>query len=196
MAQRNVKNLRIMRALLSKPDGTLTKYGIAKMAGCSAPWVIEFLKKIERLNLVKGTKVLDRENLISHYLMIIPKMKQIEGFVKDPKGFFRESGLPYALTTYAAENYTSHHLFLTRYDAYILEKDAQTWKSLILERGLYGKGNIRLMVAYDEAILAEAVKIKGVSIVSTPLLLIDLKREGGVAIEGYNLLVKQDVQGH
>ena len=54
-------------------------------------------------------------------------------------------------------------------------------------------GNIRLMVAYDEAILAEAVKIKGVSIVSAPLLLIDLKREGGVAIEGYNLLVKQNV---
>ena len=126
----------------------------------------------------------------------MPKMRQMEGFVKDPEEFFKRSRLPYALTTYAAENYTSHHLFLTRYDAYIFGKDEEKWKSLIIERGLYGKGNIRLIVAYDEAILLEAVKIKGVSIVSTPLLLIDLKREGGVAIEGYNLLVKQDVQGH
>jgi hypothetical protein len=193
MAQRNVKNLRIMRTLLSKPDGILTKYGIAKIAGCSSPWVIEFLKKLEGLNLVSGTKILKRERFIDHYLSIMPKMRRMEGFVKDPEEFFRGSGLSYALTTYAAENYTSHHLFLTRYDAYILGKDEEQWKSLILESGLYGKGNIRLMVAYDEAILKETVKIKGKTIVSTPQLLIDLKREGGVAIEGYKLLVKDDV---
>ena len=56
-----------------------------------------------------------------------------------------------------------------------------------------GKGNLRLIAAKDEKIIKEANLINGVSIVSIPQLLIDLKREGGVCMEAYNILVKRYV---
>src|SRR3989338_1321303 len=144
MEIRNVKNLRIMRALLSKPDGSLTKYRIAKQAESSTPWVIEFLRKLESKKLVRKTKVLNFDKLIDHYIEIMPKIKYFEFFVQEPLKLLKNSKLDYALTTYGAENFTSRHLFLSRYDVYIREDDIDKWKSLIMKGGLLGKGNLRL----------------------------------------------------
>ena len=55
MKARNIKNLRIVRVLLSNPKDNLTKYKVAKLADCSIPWVIEFLRKLEQKKLVKKT---------------------------------------------------------------------------------------------------------------------------------------------
>ena len=193
MESRNIKNLRIIRILLSKPDGNLTKYKIAKQAECSTPWVIEFLRKLESQKLAKKTKVLDFDKLIDYYIPIMPKTRYFEFFVQEPLKLLKESKLDYALTTYGAENFTSRHLFLSRYDVYIKEEDIDKWKSLIIKRGLLGKGNLRLILAKDNAIFKEAQEIKGIKLVSMPQLLIDLKREGGVCMEAYNILVNRNV---
>jgi len=193
MERRNIKNLRIIRALLSKPDGSLTKYRIAKHAESSTSWVIEFLRKLESQKLVKKTKVLNFDKLIDYYMEIMPKMKYFDFFVQEPLKLLKESKLNYALTTYGAENFTSRHLFPSRYDVYIKEEDIDKWKSVIIKRGLLGKGNLRLIFAKDCAMFKEAQEIKGIKLVSMPQLLIDLKKEGGVCIDAYNILVKRNV---
>ena len=194
MESRNIKNLRIIRILLSKPDGNLTKYRIAKQAESSTSWVIEFLRKLEGLKLVRKTKVLDFDKLIGYYIEIMPKMKYFEFFVQEPLKLLKESKLDYALTTYGAENFTSRHLFLSRYDVYIKEEHIDKWRSMIIKRGLLGKGNLRLILVNDHMVFKEAKEIKGIRIVSMPQLLIDLKKEGGVCMEAYNILVKRNVQ--
>ena len=193
MEKRNIKNLRIIRILLSNPDGSLTKYRIAKQAESSTSWVIEFLRKLESQKLARKTKVLDFDRLIDHYIETMPKMKYFEFFVQEPLKLLNESKLDYALTTYGAENFTSRHLFLSRYDVYIKKEDIDKWKSLILKEGLLGKGNLRLIIVNDDMMFKEAKDIKGIKIVSMPQLLIDLKREGGVCMEAYNMLVNRNV---
>jgi len=190
---RNIKNVRILKVLLANPKGSLSKYMIAKMAECSKPWVIEFISSLEKKQLVRKTRVLDFDALVDYCIDIIPKLKYFDFYVQDPISFLKKSKMNYALTTYGAENYTSHHLFPSRYDAYIKEEDLNNWKSLIIKNGLLGKGNLRLIAAKDEKIIKEANLINGVSIVSIPQLLIDLKREGGVCMEAYNILVKRYV---
>ena len=194
MKSRNIKNLRIIRILLGNPDGALTKYKIAKYAECSAPWVIEFLRKLEDKKIVKKTKVLDFNKLVEHYIEIMPKMKYFDFYVQAPIEFLKKSGLEYALTTYGAENLVSRHLFPSRYDIYIKEEDLDMWKSLVIKKGLLGKGNLRVILAKDKSVFKESKEIKGVKSVSIPQLLIDLKKEGGVCIEAYNILVKRNVQ--
>lgn len=196
MASRNIKNLRMIRALLANPDGSITQYRIAKIAGCSTAWAIEFLNKLKALKIVKKTKVLDIGKLIDFYIDAMPKSKYFEFYVQDPEKFLKEVNLDYALTTYGAENILSHHLFPSRYDIHIKEKDFEKWKSLIIKNGLLGKGNLRLIFTKDDMIFAESSKVKGLNIISVPQLLIDLKKEGGVCIEAYNILVKRYVQRH
>ena len=193
MKMRNIKNLRIIKLLLGTPKGDLTKYKIAKLVGSSKPWVIEFLRKLETIKLVKKTKVLNFDKLVDYYIEKMPKLKHFDFFVQDPISFLKKSKLDHALTTYGAENLTAHHLFPSRYDIYIKEKDLNKWKSMIVKKGLFGKGNLRLIIVKDETILKEIKTIKGIKIVSTPQLIIDLKREGGVCLEGYKLLVKKYV---
>jgi len=190
MAHRNIKNLRIIRVLIGNPKANLTKYRIAKLANCSKPWVIEFLRKLEKEKLVKKTKVLNIDKLINYYLEKSLKSKYFDFFVQEPVKFLKQSNMDYALTTYGAENYTTNHLFPSRYDVYIKENDLERWKKGLIKNGLIGKGNLRLLITKDESIIKEAKTIKGVKIVSMPQLMIDLKREGGVCIEAYNILVK------
>ncbi len=191
MEKRYIKSTRIIRILLA--ESGLTKYRIAKKAGCSGPWVIEFLRKLEEKKLIKNTRVLDPNKLIDYYIEIMPKIKYFDFYVQNPIEFFKKTKLKYALTTYAAENFFTKQLFLTRYDAYIEEADYPKWKADIMKNGLFGKGNLRLLFSYDKNIFVECMDIKGVKIVSKEQLLIDLKREGGVSMESYFLLLKQNV---
>lgn len=193
MNRRNIKNLRIIKILLSNPKEELTKYRIAKLAKCSKPWVIEFLRKLEKKKLIKKTKILNFDKLVDYCIEIMPKLKYFDFFVQDPIKFLKKSKLEYALTTYGAENFTSRQLFPTRYDIYIKEQDFGKWKALILKNGLIGKGNLRLIIPNDKTILEETQTIKGIKIVSMSQLLIDLKREAGVCMEAYSILVNQNV---
>ena len=62
--KRGIMRERVIRVLLTEPDGSLTKYQLAKKAECSFPWAHELLGKLEALELVKGTKVTNYTDLL------------------------------------------------------------------------------------------------------------------------------------
>jgi len=195
MILRNIKQLRIIRTLLDNPTGSLTKYRIAKIVGCSIPRVIQVIQKLEKYKLVKTTKVIDLNKLIEYYIKINNlKSEKYYYHMANPLDFFKKVKLNYSFTTYAAENIVNHHLFLNKFDVYISKNDFNNWKELLKGKALIGKGNLTLIIPKDEEILKESKKIKYYNVVSTPQLLIDLKKEGGVCIEAYNILLDKYVQ--
>ena len=64
----------------------------------------------------------------------------------------------------------------------------QTWHSHLLKEGLYGKGNVRIIVA-EEHVTYGKRKLNGLFIVSLPQLIIDLFTEGGPAAEAAEMLL-------
>ncbi len=185
---------RMIRVLLTRPDGTLTKYRVAKLSGCSIAWTMEYLDILRRKKLVKGTKVLDFGALIDFWSGIARRPRPYDFFVADPEGLLEGVGLEYALTTYRAENILNHYLFPSRTDVYIHADDFAKWKSAIVDSsGLVGSGNLRLLVGDDHAMYGRS-RIRGLWVASIPQVLLDLKLEGGVAIEAYEMMVEKHVQ--
>ncbi len=190
MPRDNTKSKRIILELLHNPKGDLTKYKIAKETKTNISWVISFLKKLEAKKLVKGTKVKNFDKLIDFYIKLDHKVKTYDFMLQKPIEYLKKTKKQYLLTTYGAENFTSHHLFLTRFEIYIKEEDLDSWKTKLFKKGLVGKGNFRLMIPHDEYIFKFVEKRKGLSLVTIPLLMIDLKKEGGVCIQAYEYLMK------
>jgi hypothetical protein len=60
----------------------------------------------------------------------------------------------------------------------------------MIRNGLYGKGNVRVIVA-DEQIMYGKRKIKNLSVVSTPQLIVDLTNEGGPCQEAAEMLMEK-----
>lgn len=178
---------------MCKPDGTLTKYRLAKLSETAKSWVIDYLRKLEEEKLVKDTRVLDKEALLDHWFSISQKPKHYDFFVQSPKDFLRKISMDYALTTYVAENQLNHYLFPSRTDLYIREEDLSRWKDKISEIGLVGKGNLRLLI-YDEHAMYNKRKINDLWVASIPQILIDLRREGGVCGEAYDMMVEKYVR--
>ena len=190
MKRKGVLRERIIRVLLNEPDGTLTKYRIAKKAECSFPWAHEFLGKLQALRLLKGTKVTDYAGLIKYLLQVKTKPDKKEYMHKDPISLIKKASLPYALTTYQAENLVQHYLFPSRTDIYIKTGDAEKWHEIITREGLVGKGNLRLLLT-DSHIFYESFKRQDLTIVSIPQLIIDLFDEGGVCTEAAERLLEK-----
>ncbi len=185
---RGQKRERILRVLLVEPQ-LLSKNELSKRAECTRQWVILFLRKIEKKKLVKDTKVIDKKKLLKYWLKIHKKPKKYrEYMVKEPLRVLKKSKLKYALTTYSAENLLQRYLFPSRTDIYIKKEDLQTWHSLLTKEGLYGKGNIRIIVA-EEHVLYGKRKLNGLFVVSLPQLIIDLFTEGGPAEEAAEMLL-------
>ncbi|MFH1636934.1 MAG: hypothetical protein ABIB71_00750 [Candidatus Woesearchaeota archaeon] len=195
MPRKNTKSKRIILELLHHPEGSLTKYRIAKETGTNISWVIHFLRKLEKKKLVKNTKVTGFSGLVDYYIALCGKTKQLDFHLPQPLEYLKKSGMEYALTTYSAENLISHHLFPSRTDVYVKNEDIEEWKKELFSKGLAGKGNLRLLVANDNYLFKFTQKIKGLNVVSIPLLMIDLKKEGGVCLQAYEHLAKQYVSG-
>lgn len=191
---RNIKSKRIILELLHHPEGNLTKYRLAKKTETNISWVISFLRKLEQKKLTKNTKVLKFNQLIDYYLSFETKITYFEFYLTQPLNYLKEVKSDYALTTYSAENLVSHHLFPSRIDVYIKREDLEKWKKELFKKGLIGKGNLRLIVAHDNYLFKFVQKIKNLILVSVPILMIDLKREGGVCLQAYEYLVKKYVQ--
>ena len=185
---------RIILELLHHPDGTLSKYRIAQDTDTNISWVITFLRRLEQKKIILKTRVLNIDQLIDEYLALVPPPKTLNFFIRKPLEYLQKTKRLYALTTYAAENFTSYHLFLSRYDFYIKKNDLAQWTGELFQEGLAGGGNFRLLIPSDEYIFKFIEKRKKLNLVSIPLLLIDLKREGGVCMEAYEYLVKKYVQ--
>ena len=186
------KRERIIRVLLNDPDGSLTKYRVAKNAGTSISWTIVYLRSLEDLGLIEKTKVIDLEGLLNEWLRISRTHRYFDFFINDPKSFLKEVKMDYALTTYFADTFTNRILFPSRADVYIREADFNRWRDSLLERGLMGKGNFRLLLG-DDHIFYNRIEVGGFWIVSKPQLMIDLKREGGVCLQAYEKMVKEYV---
>lgn len=188
------KRENILRVLLKHPDGSLSIYRLAKEAGCSHPWVIEFLKTLEQKKLIKKTQVIDAEGLFTYWLEINTYPPYREYNVQNPLNILEKTKLKYALTTYYAESLTQHYLFPSRVDIYIQEKDVSPWHTLLTKNGLVGKGNFRILLDDNHVFYVNSKK-KKIRIVSVPQLILDLLREQGVAIEAAQKLMKKEYHG-
>lgn len=188
-----IKRERILRVLLNNPDGDLTKYRVMKLSRCSKSWTIDYLRNLENLKLVNKTKVLNKEKLLDHWFSIAQKPRHYDFFVQSPKEFLNDTNIDYVLTTYMAENLLNHYLFPSRTDIYIRGGDLLLWKEKICRNGLVGKGNLRVLV-HDEHVFYEKKKIKGMWVASVPQVMIDLRREGGVCLEAYDMMVDKYVR--
>jgi hypothetical protein len=179
---------RIIRVLLVEPGGSTTKYALAKKAQASFPWTHEFLGKLELLKLAEGTKVINYLGLIKYWLLVKSKSEKKEYMHKDPIDLLKKTNLPYALTTYQAENLVQRYLFPSRTDLYIEKQDLAEWHKLLTAQGLVGKGNIRLLIA-DSHVFYGSFKRQSLSVVCIPQLIVDLFKEGGVCIEAAEKLI-------
>jgi hypothetical protein len=190
MKTRGVVRERVIRVLLNEPDGTLTKYRLAKKAECSFPWLHEFLGKLEESRLVKSTEVVDYSGLVKYWLKVKTKPEKQEYICKDPTSLVKRAQMQYALTTYQAENLIQHYLFPSRTDFYIKAEDKQKWHDLTITEGLVGKGNTRLLTT-DSHVFYNSFKRQDLDIVSIPQLIVDLLEEGGVCTEAAEKLVEK-----
>jgi|SRR5665648_307310 len=179
---------RIIRVLLVESDGSLSKYALAKKAQTSFPWTHEFLGKLELLKLVEGTKVTNYVGLIEYWLKVKSSPEKKEYMHNDPISLLTKANLPYALTTYQAENLVQRYLFPSRTDLYIEKQDFEEWHKLLTAQGLVGKGNIRLLIT-DSHVFYGSFKRQSLSVVCIPQLIVDLFKEGGVCIEAAEKLI-------
>jgi hypothetical protein len=185
------KSERIIRILLETPDGSLTAYRIHKKAECSEQWTGSYLKKLEKMNLIKRTKVIDIIGLFQQWLTIRSPLQYAAYHTqKDPLQIIKNAHLSYALTTYQADTLIHRYLFPTRTDIYILEDELDLWHQILISQGLVGPGNIRIIIA-DPHIIKNSVQQKGFFIVGRSQLICDLLMEGGVARDAAHLLIKE-----
>jgi hypothetical protein len=190
MKTRGALRERIIRTLLVEPNGTLTKYKLAKLAESSFPWTHEFLNKLQNQKLVKGTQVTNYTGLINYWLKIKTSPEKKDYMHKTPLNLIKTTKLPYAITTYQAENLVQHYLFPSRIDLYIKKEDMDKWHEELTAEGLVGKGNLRLLIA-DEHVFYGAFKRQELTVVSIPQLIVDLLQEGGVCTEAAEKLIKK-----
>lgn len=188
MRTRGIIRERVIRLLLNEPEGTLTKYRLAKKVECSFSWLHEFLGKLEESKLVKDTEVTDYSGLIKYWLSVKTKPEKREYLSRDPISLIKKAQLQYALTTYQGENLVQHYLFPSRTDLYIKTEEKEKWHNLIIAEGLVGKGNMRLLIT-DSHVFYGSFKRQGLSIVSVPQLIVDLFEEGGVCTEAAEKLL-------
>ncbi|MEA3343756.1 MAG: hypothetical protein U9Q92_06345 [archaeon] len=189
MAKRGTIQERIIRTLLNNRRG-ITIYAISKQSQSSYAWTHEFLKKLEKKNLIEGTKVTSFKKLLSFWKAIRTKPKKREYMLQNPEIILKKANLEYALTTYQAENLIQNYLFPSRIDFYIKEKDTDKWHKILSKNGLVGKGNIRILITDDHA-LYNTSKKQGLTIVSLPQLILDLLEEGSVCEEAAEMLIKK-----
>ncbi len=197
MERRNVKNIRVIRRLLERPDGQWTRYSLAKASGCSRQWVILMLRKLEAAHLVKETRVEDRLGLARFGAALLPDPVRVaEFYVQDPVEFLERHAKSYAITTYFGEDRVTHYLFPTRCDAYVTQEEFPGVARAIIGLGLLGRGNLRLMVPVDPSVIRDARGVRGACVVPLGQLMMDLIKEGGVCDVAVEEMVNRDVRAY
>lgn len=192
---RGTKRERIIRVLLNDPKQDLTKYRVSKLSDISIGWTMEYLGKLEKMAFIEYTEIIDKKGLFSHWVSISRRPRSFDFFVNRPDAMLKRTKLEYALTTYRAETLVNHYLFPSRTDLYINYEDLQKWKELIVDKnnGLVGKGNLRLQI-YDDHVFYRKFKRKGLWLASIPQIMHDLKKEGGVCGEAFDMMVDKYVR--
>ena len=181
---------RVIRVLTNHLGGSLSKYKLAKLANTSFSWTHDILNELEKKKLIEKTKIVNFKKLMGYWLKIHKKPKIRVYSIQDPIKLLKRTKYDYALTTYMAENLLQRHLFPSRVDCYIKEKDLKKWHTFLCKDGLYGGGNFRVFVE-DEHVFYKRQTINSLKVVSTPQLILDLFAEGGVCVEAAEMLLKK-----
>lgn len=137
---RGFKKERILRVLLTQPDGALSKYRIAKEVDASEPWVLEYTERLEQDGLIADTAVLEPRNLYEEWREVRVAPNQLSVSLQQPMELLEKTDLKYALTTYQAENLVQAFLFPSTTDFYIRPEEAEEWTQIIEDNGLLGGG--------------------------------------------------------
>lgn len=185
---------RIIRVLLNEPEGTLTKYRLAKKAECSFSWAHEFLSMLAANRLVSQTKIIDYAGLVNYWRTVRIQPDQKEYMFKNPLALLKKTRMRYALTTYQAENLVQNYLFPSRTDLYILQNDVEQWHELIAGEGFIGKGNVRLLLT-DDHVFYKSFERHGLRVVSLPQLIVDLFSEDSIGVEAAEKLLEKVIEG-
>ena len=183
---------RILRVILNDPSGVLSIYDIAKKAESSYSWTYDFLQKLQAMHLIENTRVKDYKALFKLWFEIRKKPKKRDYQIRDALSVLKETNMKYALTTYQAENLINKYLFPSRIDLYVYKNDWNKWKNFLLDKGLVGGGNFRLLID-DDHIFYKSFKKDNFTVVSIPQLIVDLYIEGGVASEAADILIEKMV---
>jgi hypothetical protein len=188
---RGVKNERILRILLNNPEGTLTRYKIAKLAQAQQIQVGLLLRGFEKSHLVRGTLVTNPKELLMRWSRLRVKYESQSYMLNDILDLLKRTELEYALTTYQAETMVNHYLFPSRTDLYIRMNDFDSWHNLFVKEGaLVGGGNVRLRW-YDDQVFYNSFFVNDYRIVSIPQLIVDLIREGGVTVQAAEMMIEK-----
>ena len=186
---RGEKQERILRVLLTEGQ-PLSKNKLSIKAECTRSWVIQFLRKLEKMNLVKGTKITNKKELIKYSISIHKPYKKNRTYsVKRPRKLLENAKMDYVLTGTHAETIVHHYLFPTRAIIYIKKEDLQNWHEYFTEDGLYGGGNMRVVPA-DPHIFYSKQKLKKLWLVNIPQLIVDLWHENGPSREAAEMILE------
>lgn len=150
------------------------------------------IKQLESKGLVKGTRVSNYKGLIMEWAKRKVKFPSQRYMLKGIMDELRTSRMKYALTTYHAETLVNGYLFPTKTEVYIREYDFDQWHNALVKLGaMVGGGNITLKL-YDDGVFYNSFTTKdGYTIVSIPQLIVDLVREGGVAMQAAEILIQK-----
>ena len=181
---------RIARVLLNSPRGDLTRYRVAKEAGAGYPWTHKLLRRLEDAGLVEGTRAVDVGGLVSWWRRWRLPFERRDYMVKRPLNLLASSGMQHAATTYLAERMVQDYLFTSRIDVYVRQEDAARWHELIVEDGLVGGGNFRLLFG-DDHVFYRSLTVDGVAVASLPQIAADLYDAGGPCVEAADMLVEK-----
>lgn len=182
---------RVLRVLLNNPNGDLTQYKLAKLADGAFSWVHDVLKDLKANGLVEGTQVKKYKELFMLWKDWKISPDKREYMVRDPLDLLGTIKMKYALTTYSAENLVQGYLFPSRVDFYIDPDDLAKWHGILSEKGLVGKGNVRVLMT-DKHVFYNSFVKNGLTVVSIPQLIVDLMAEGLVGVEAAEKLIEKE----
>lgn len=187
--ERGFKRERLLRILLTHPDGSLTKRALAEKAATSDAWAAKFTNQLEKQRLVEETTVRDPHGLYAYWQNTrIPPTTLTVSF-QDPLEQIQTTTLTYAATTYQAETARQGFLFPSTTALYIHPEETEEWSSLIENQGLIGGGNTELRVL-DSHVFDGATTVNGLTTVCIPQLIVDLLDEGGPCVEAAKRLIE------
>lgn len=187
--ERGFTRERLLRILLTHPDGDLKKRELAKKAETSDAWVAKFTNQLEEQGLIEGTAVRNPRGLYDYWQDKRVQPSNVTVSLQSPIEIIQEADLTHAFTTYQAENARQGFLFASNTALYVHPDQREKWVSLIEERGLIGGGNTEFRVT-DSHVFYEATTVNGLETVCVPQLVVDLLDEGGPCVEAAERLIE------
>ncbi len=195
---RNVKKKRLLALLLEMDKDNKTKSALAKKIGSSRTWIIKFLREMTEKKYVRDFEVINPKAIFDLFHLLQNKKRTVRSYsIADTPAFLNwmimtKVKREYAFTTYQAENMVQQYLFPHKIEFYVKKEDVEAWHHDLSAKGLYGGGNVSLIVEeYDE--LFNKRKIGKWWIVNIPQLISDLFRENGPATEAGEMLFEKMV---